>query len=228
MYIHSLSSEFREQSGSVWSAILEHPFVRGIGKGDLSRDRFEFYLKQDYVYLTEFGRVFALAAAKSEQLADMSHFDELLHATLKFEMDLHRRTCADYGIPPEDLETVEPALVTTAYTNLLIRTCYEGRLADILAVLLPCEQGYVEVATHLKEKGLPSKKHYRDWIETYTSKEFRELAGWVGDTFDRLAVDASDPDKARWYRLYLASSRFELLFFDMGWKMESWPKPIPL
>jgi thiaminase/transcriptional activator TenA len=201
--------------------------VRGIGSGDLPRDRFEHYLKQDYLYLIEFGRVFALASAKSGGLAHMTRFSSLLDTTLKFEMDLHRRTCAEFGITSDALETVEPAFVTTAYTNLLVRTCYEGRLADILAVVLPCETGYVEIAAELKTRGLPSNPQYREWIATYSSNEFEELAAWVADTFDGVAADSSPAEKERWYRLYLASTRFELLFFEMGWTMASWPTPVP-
>ena len=93
-----LSRRFREDTAALWSAVLDHPFVRGIGAGDLTRDRFEFYLKQDYVYLIEFGRVLALASAKADTPAQMGYLAGLLDATLHTEMELHRRTCADFGI----------------------------------------------------------------------------------------------------------------------------------
>ena len=179
MPANSVSRDFRERSAPLWRAIHDHPFVRALGAGDLSRERYEHYLKQDYVYLIEFGRVLALAAARSEALADMGSFAKLLHATLELEMELHRRTCADFGIAPGDLEMVEPSLVTTAYTDFLVRTCYEGGAADILAALLPCEAGYVEIAESLRSRGVPPNRHYKDWIETYSSAEFREFARWV-------------------------------------------------
>jgi thiaminase/transcriptional activator TenA len=224
---HTVSGQFRARSAPLWHAIHEHPFVRALGSGELSRERFEHYLKQDYAYLIEFGRVLALAAAKSEDLADMRSFARLLHATLEIEMDLHRRTCADFGIAPEVLEGVEPALLTTAYTDFLVRTCYEGQPADILAALLPCEAGYVEIADSLRSRGMPSNRHYKDWIETYSSAEFREFAQWVAGKFDELAGESPRREVERWYRLYLTSARFELLFFEMSWRMESWPGGVP-
>lgn len=228
MPAQKLSDDFRQRSAGIWDAIMTHPFVRGIGSGELPADTFEHYLKQDYVYLIEFARVFGLACARSETFGDMTYFAGLLHATLELEMDLHRRTCADFGIQAKDLEKVEPGMVTTAYTNLLVRTCYEGRLADILAVLLPCEMGYAEIALRLKDEGVPSNPHYKDWIDTYSSPKFREFADWVGNRFDELSEGASESDKARWYRLYLSSARFELLFFDMGWTGEDWPLVVPV
>ena len=222
------SVEFRRRSGPLWTAIHDHPFVRGIGSGELRRDRFEHYLRQDYVYLIEFGRVLAVASAKSDGLAEMGYFAKLLNATLEFEMALHRRTCADFGIGADELERVEPSLITTAYTSFLIRTCYEGRSADILAALLPCEMGYLEIAERLMKKGLPADRHYRDWIETYSSAEFREFAEWVAAKLDESATGSSQRDIERLYRFYLTSARFELLFFEMGWNCETWPAVPPV
>jgi thiaminase/transcriptional activator TenA len=222
-----MSYRFRERSARLWRSILTHPFITGLGSGELSRERFEHYLKQDYFYLAEFSRVLALASAKSDELSDMGYLAGLLHATFAVEMDLHRRTCADFGIDARTLEGVAPSFVTTAYANMLVRTCYEGRLADMLAALLPCEAGYAEIASLLRERGLPSSPHYRDWIETYSSAEFREFAAWVAGRFDQLARDAREREVERWYRLYLTSARFELLFFEMSWTLESWPRVVP-
>jgi thiaminase/transcriptional activator TenA len=223
MSTHHPSVSFRERSAPLWDSIHRHPFVRGIGSGGLSRERFEHYLKQDYIYLVEFGRVLGVASAKSVELSDMAYFAKLLHATLEFEMALHKRTCADFGITAADLERVEPALVTTAYSSFLVRTCYEGRPADILAALLPCEMGYLEIAERLRKEGLPADPHYRGWIETYSSKEFREFAEWVARKLDESAAGSPPRDIERWWRLYLTSARFEYLFFEMGWSGESWP-----
>ena len=84
----------RLNTETLWQAIFSHPFVKGIGDGTLSRDRYEFFLKQDYVYLIHFSRVFALASAKAHGLEDMRYFATLLDATLNTEMALHRKTSA--------------------------------------------------------------------------------------------------------------------------------------
>ena len=212
--------EVREKNDPLWEEIFRHPFVKGIGDGTLPRDRFEFYLKQDYVYLIEFSRVFALASAKSRTLADMGTFAALLHVTLTTEMELHRKTCAAFGIAKEDLEKTRKSPVTSAYTDLLVRTAYEGGLSDILAVLLPCACGYVEIGKRLTSEGLPEDRFYRDWIETYSSPEFQEFADWLIGRMNELAADASAQRKERWHRLYESSARFEYLFFDMSWKKE--------
>ena len=216
----SFYRELREKTDPLWETIFHHPFVKGIGDGTLPRDRFEFYLKQDYVYLIDFSRVFALASAKSRTLADMGTFAALLHATLNTEMELHRKTCAAFGIAAEELAKTRKSPTTSAYTDLLVRTAYEGGFPDILAVLLPCACGYVEIGKRLKAKGLPEDRHYRDWIDTYSSPEFQGFADWLIVRMDEEAAGAPAHRKERWHRLYEASARYEYLFFDMSWKKE--------
>src|SRR3989337_3069411 len=159
----SFSREMRQRADPLWRAIFDDPFVRVIGDGSLSPDRFEFYLRQDYAYLIDFSRVFALASAKSPVLEDMGSFAALLHATLNTEMELHRKTCAEFAIPAEQLASTRKAMITSAYTGLLVRTCYEGDLSDILAVLLPCACGYVAIAQRLPPHGRPATPPIRHW-----------------------------------------------------------------
>jgi thiaminase/transcriptional activator TenA len=221
------TGEMRARTDSIWSAIHGHPFVRGIGDGTLSRDRFQLYLEQDYVYLIDFSRVIALAAAKAETVEEMQQFSKLLDATLAQEMELHRRTCASFGMDIACLERTEPGLVTAGYTSGLLRVCYEGRLSDILAALLPCAAGYVEIAGRLRERGLPSPSHYRDWIETYSSPEMNALAEWLTRRMNIAAMESAPTDRDRWLALYRMSARFELLFFYMSWEKSLWPACVP-
>lgn len=223
----SFTAELRQRTESIWTAIHGHPFVRGIGDGTLSRDRFQFYLEQDYVYLIDFSRVLALAAAKAERVEELKQLSGVLDATLTQEMELHRRTCASFGVKTARLEQTEPGLVTTGYTSTLLRVCYEGRLSDIVSVLLPCAAGYVEIADRLRERGLPSAPQCRDWIETYTSAEMRALGEWLGRRMDVWAAESSAADRDRWLKRYRASARFELLFFDMSWEKSLWPACVP-
>lgn len=228
MSIQKLSKGLRQDTEPLWRAIFAHPFVKNIGAGTLDRNRYEFYLKQDYLYLIEFSRVFALAAAKARGLTDMGYFATLLNATLNMEMDLHRKTCHDFGVSAEALEQTQPAMTTLAYTNFLVKTCYEGDITEILAALLPCASGYVEIAQRLKEQGLPEVGHLRNWIITYASNEFAEYADWLKKRLDHFCAGAAESARARYFQLYQTSSRFELLFFDMAWRMEIWPTVIPV
>ena len=63
-----LTEHLRQKVAGIWEAQYQHPFVRGIGDGTLGLERFEFWLRRDYVFLIEYARLLALAAARSPDL----------------------------------------------------------------------------------------------------------------------------------------------------------------
>ena len=52
-------------SKDIWEMYNAHPFVLGIQNGDLDREKFRFYIVQDYVYLQDYARTFAVGTAKA-------------------------------------------------------------------------------------------------------------------------------------------------------------------
>jgi thiaminase/transcriptional activator TenA len=219
----SFCDELKKVSNDLWSVLRNHPFVRGIGEGNLDEERFSFYLKQDYLYLIEFARILAAASAKSRSIRDICFFFDLLKATVELEMQSLRDACVSLGISLEELAGTEPGLVTIAYPSFMMRTCYDGNLDDIVAAMLPCEMGYAELGLELRKSGLPDDPYYRGWIERYSSPEYLETANEFKERLDQSARIASPDQKRRWHSLYQTALRFEVLFFEMSWRRELWP-----
>jgi thiaminase/transcriptional activator TenA len=215
--------ELRRRNEPLWVALRHHPFVQGIGDGSLDPEMFRFYLKQDHLYLIEFARILAVGAARARAVNDLYFFFQLMKDTIEMEMESLRRTCSELGISSRELEITEPGLGTVAYASHLLRTCYEGGPEDIMAALLPCEAGYAELGRQLKKQGLPENRHYRNWIQCYSSQEFLRVASRCEEFLDLSARGASAEVKERWHHLYRISLRFEIIFFDASWKQELWP-----
>lgn len=81
-----------------WSSYVDHPFVRQMGEGSLSEEAFRTYLVQDYLFLIQFARAWALAAYKSRLPSDIRAAQAGLAAILD-ETELHLRLCARWGCP---------------------------------------------------------------------------------------------------------------------------------
>jgi thiaminase/transcriptional activator TenA len=219
-----LSSTLSSGAAEIWKRELAHPFVRGLGDGTLPADRFGFYLEQDYLFLVEYCRVFALASAKAPELAVMGLFSGLLNDTLQTEMQLHRDYCKRLGIADSALTGARAAPVTHGYTRHLLSTAYSGSIVEIVAAVLPCQLGYVEIASALeREGGGGNNSFYREWINTYTSPEFVEGANQLVQLLDRLADGIPPTETARLSDLFLTSSRYEYLFWEMSWTKATWP-----
>src|SRR5713101_3980972 len=146
----SVSARLRDENDDVWEACFAHPFVQAIGRGDLDEGAFRRFLVQDYLFLVDYARVLAYASAKAPDLEAQSWFARLLEATLQTEMDLHRKTCVEWGIDAVGLEAAAPLPTTVAYTSFLLRTAATGDAGDIAAALLPCQWGYADIGLRLK------------------------------------------------------------------------------
>ncbi len=214
-------TEIENQTLSIRQAILEHPFITGIGDGSLPVDRFKYYVIQDYVYLIDYSRALAIASARAIDLQDMSWFAGLLDETLNQEMALHRSYCQEFGINLQELESVEPASTTKSYTNFLLKTAYQGSFGELVASLLPCQWGYWEIGDHLLKRGLPtSAPLYAQWIKMYTSEEFTELAHQIREMADRIGGGAGLAEQAAMRQAYTDSIRLEHRFWDMAYGLE--------
>jgi thiaminase II len=145
------SEQLRQAAAGVWEAQHEHPFVRGIADGTLDPARFRAYVRQDYLFLIEYGRVLALACARAPRLELIERFAELAHSTLRTEMDLHRAYAAEWGIKRAELERERPQPATRVYTDFLLRTAALCDFAELVAALLPCMWGYCELGQRLAQ-----------------------------------------------------------------------------
>src|SRR5579863_2456304 len=173
MSTNRFTDTLRERAAAIWQKELRHPFVRGLADGSLAIERFRFYLCQDYVFLIEYCRVFALAAAKARDLDTVTVFSQLLHDTHQVEMELHREYCDRLGIPRADLMRTRAAPITHAYTRHLTGVAWGGAVEDIIAAILPCQLGYAEIAGALaREHPNWNASPYAEWIRMYTSAEF--------------------------------------------------------
>ena len=217
------TDRLRRGAEAVWEAQHRHPFVRGIGEGTLDLERFKFWVRQDYLFLIEYGRLLALAAARAPDLPTMTWFAGLLWETLETEVGLHRSYAAEFGISSEELEAEEKAPVTQAYTDFLVRTASAGDFAELVAALLPCLWGFCEVGQRLAEGPPPTDERYRRWIEMYSSAGFAALAEWCRELLDRLAEGRREEELSRLEAAFLTSSRYEYLFWEMAYRRERWP-----
>ncbi len=212
------TDELRQEADPIWTAQHVHPFVRGIGTGSLDPHKFRHYVRQDYLFLVDYARLLALGCARAPGLDEMTHFARLTGAVLESELELHRSYASEWGISTAELEAEQPTATTRAYTDFLLRTASLGDYGELLAVLLPCMWGYNELACRLAERGRPANELYARWIDEYAGIEFGELTTRCKSLTDRAAHTA---DRHRMTRAFLASSRYELAFWDASWREEA-------
>ena len=220
----SFVASLRDSCAEDWQAYIGHEFVRRLGDGSLPEACFRHYLAQDYVFLTHFARAYALAAFKSEDLADMRQAAATLDALTNEEMALHVSYCAGWGLTEADLAALPEDPANMAYTRFVLERGLAGDLLDLLVALAPCVVGYGEIGLRLandpatKRDGNP----YAKWIETYSGEDYQAVARGAVSQLDRVAaarIGADATASGRWRSLTTAfgmATRLEAGFWDMG------------
>ena len=145
----SFFERLKAAASAEWRVYTGHPFTDAMADGSLPEAAFRHYLVQDYLFLIEFARAYALAIYKSPGLTDMRESAAGLSAILDVEMDLHVKLCAGWGLSPADLEQAPPASEMLAYTRYVLDAGMRGDLLALKVALAPCVIGYAEIATRL-------------------------------------------------------------------------------
>ena len=218
----SLTRELWESIAPVYTAILRHPFIAGLTDGSLPGESFRFYAVQDALYLREFARTLALAGAKAPREDWIILFSEHAAEALKVERALHESFFAEWGLTADEVRATPMAPTNLAYCSYLTSTASGGGFHEAIAALLPCYWIYWEVGKELERRGSPNTLYAR-WIGTYASEQFGGAVRAVLDVTEQTATSVSEIDRAAMRRHFQTTSRYEWMFWDMGWRRESWP-----
>ena len=213
-----LFDRLRDGAAAEWSAYVDHPFVEGLADGTLAPEAYRHYLIQDYLFLIQFARAYALGVYKSDSLAEMRAFSAGV-ASILSEMSLHVRVCAGWGLAPDDLEAAAEARATIAYTRFVLDSGLRGDLLDLQVALVPCIVGYAEIATALAARpgALDAANPYRDWIAEYAGTGYQEVAAKARALLDASAERRlSEARMPQLVALFGKACRLEADFWQMG------------
>lgn len=216
---HSLFERLKRDAAPAWRAYVDHAFVRGMGDGTLPVEAFRHYLVQDYLFLIEFARAYAIAVYKAPDLQEMRKAADGISAILG-ETGLHLRLCAAWGLSPEAVATTREARATLSYTRFVQEAGLRGDMLDLVVALSPCVVGYAEIGTALaaRGKGLDTGSNpYGDWIAEYAGAAYQGIAADSIAQIDLLATRfLTEARYPALLRLFEEAVLLEAEFWQMG------------
>ena len=214
----------KAEASAEWHSYTEHPFTNAMAEGTLPEAAFRHYLVQDYLFLIEFARAYALAVYKAPSLADMRDAAAGISAILDVEMDLHVKLCSGWGLSPAAIEVAPAAGETLAYTRYVLDTGMRGDLLALKVALSPCVIGYAEISARLAAMpgAMDESNPYRVWIGEYADAAYQEVAANAAAQLDDLAARYLTPAReAELITIFREATRLEADFWEMGWKVST-------
>jgi len=217
------TEEAWQATAGLRAAIHRLPFNTELAAGTLAPARFRFYILQDAIYLGQYARVLALAAAKAPDAATIEAFGNSAVQAIVVERALHGRYLAEFGVDRAAAEAAAPAPDCLAYTSFLLATAHQAPWAVLVAAILPCFWLYWDVAQAITRAAAPDNR-YRAWIDTYADPRFGEAVERMIGIADR-AADAAPALRGAMLAAFTRCAQYEYLFWDGAYAQRSWPIP---
>jgi thiaminase (transcriptional activator TenA) len=218
----ALTAQLWAAAATIYSAILEHPFITGLADGSLERSSFQFYIVQDGHYLHGFARALALLAARAPTEAMTGLFARHTDAVITVERSLHSELLASLTTTRGDGSATGVAPTTLAYASYLLATCATESFADGVAAVLPCYWMYREVGRTLLSNSSPDPLYAR-WVDAYGSNDFDRAVGEMLELTDSIGIPLNARDRQSATDHFVITARYEWMFWDAAYRRLGWP-----
>lgn len=198
----------------IYRNILRLPFVRELTDGTLSRERFEFYISQDALYIDNYSRVLAHIASRipsKQQSEDFLHF--ALDGVL-VERALHQSFIGD------SKNEALPSPACLLYMNFETAKALDHVEVEAAAVL-PCFWIYQRVGEEIVRNSAEDNP-YRRWIETYADETFAVSTRRAIEICDELAENTTQRVRDLMTEAFIYAAKMEWMFWDSAYNLEQW------
>ena len=118
------SERLLNASKTIWDAYNEHPFVLGIQNGTLERDKFRYYIMQDFLYLKDYAKTYAVGVAKAKSVETANLFAKYINV-MNGELDVHKGYMGKFAVTQEEIDAMKPSLDNLSYTSYMVRVAYD-------------------------------------------------------------------------------------------------------
>lgn len=206
----------------LWHSYYDHPFVQGIQNGDLDKEKFRFYTIQDYLYLLDYVKVFAIGLSKTDDPKVMHVFAQYISQIMDCEMNVHKGYAGLLGITKDELCRTKPTLANRSYTSYMLACAQNGGTVEALTAILACAVSYEHIAKEIVRRNPQAVHHpfYGDWVSSYASTSYAQQNVILCEWINRLTVTYQDAQLDKLTEIFHTCARYEKAFWDMSWKME--------
>lgn len=214
-----------DAAAAAWGASFEHPFVRALADGTLDPARFRFYQMQDARYLGAFADASAIIATRWPDPVDKLWFLDAARMALVVEGSLHAGYGKTLGYTPEDVARLPLTPNNRAYQDHMVATAARGTVVEAVAALAPCPWLYIALGQRLQAThGPPTDDHpFAAWLRMYADPGFDDYMRELLARLQRAADASDDAARGRAVDAFIASVRYEWMFWQQAWEGQRWP-----
>jgi thiaminase/transcriptional activator TenA len=203
-----------KRASKVYKMIIDHPFNQELMDGSLDRNKFNFYIKQDSLFLKDFSKSLATIASRLDKSTHIEKFLHFAQNTISAEQMIVNKYIGCNGD-----EAYLPSPATLSYKNFLQYICVAEPISVAVAGVLPCFWIYLKVGQYIFKNSI-NNNPYEKWISTYSNEQFAADVSIVISIFDELANNSSKQTKEKMSEAFYQSSMHEYHFWNDAYELK--------
>lgn len=200
----------------IYNEITRLPFIKELMDGTLPYEKFSFYLQQDALYLSDYGKVLTGIASKLKKAEHVTSFIHFAGDSITVENELHKSFVKEINLD------ANPSPSCLLYTSYLLRLLGNAPLEVICAGVLPCFWIYNEIGKYILANQAEGDNQYQNWINTYEGDEFSKSVIEAIAICDELAEACTPEQQKAMTEAFVICSKFEWMFWESAYNMEQW------
>lgn len=204
-----------EKSSNLIDKIKDHPFNTELMNGELSYEKFKFYLQQDFLYLVDCTRALLIIAAKSDDIKILDKLTFVAGGTFGVR-DQYRESFTDCDLSDNHRKSKS----CSAFTDFFMRAAYHNSVAEGLAASYPCFCIYQIIVKHMiaitekQDKGVAKNNQYQKWIDIYSTDAMNNTIDAVAEIMNKLYKKANSDEKKKMLEFFRDGLELEIAFWD--------------
>lgn len=167
-----LSERIYERAKALWPRYLTHPFVTKMADGTLPKEKFRYYMVQDYLYLRDYVKIFAAILQKTDDFEQIRFLSGEMANTIGETFRTHLPYMKRLGVTEKEIADARPHIDNVAYSHYMLCEAQAGDVLTGLVTLLNCSWSYAYIAEQMVER-CPSALHDENYGRVVRGLRFR-------------------------------------------------------
>ena len=200
----------------IFKKTISHPFIQELMNGNLPLEKFNFYIQQDSIYLSSYGKLLTGLASKFKDPEHSRAFIHIAGENMDQEKELHKSFIKEIELD------IEPSPACELYTSYLLKHLAVSPVEVALAAVMPCFVIYQKVGSYIYKHQVKGTNPYQAWIDTYAGSEHVESVITATRICDEIARNCTEEKQEAMLNASKTSSRIEHMFWDSASNLEKW------
>ncbi|MCD6171613.1 MAG: TenA family protein [Thermoplasmata archaeon] len=199
-----------EKSKEIWKEFLPNKFLREIAEDKIKKEAFEKWLSNDYNFVKNALRFMNIISAKIPDKLIPFMTESICY--IKEELKMFEEKAKEMKINLNN----KVSFICQSYSNFLISSAFIHTFFENLAIYYCEEKAYYEAWNWVKKH--VKNNSYKKFVEHWSSEDFRLYVEKIEEILNEFANQAGEYEKKEAEKLFIETSKFEKLFWDMAYE----------